>query len=275
MSKIKFVTDSTAYIDKSFIEKYNIDIVPLSVNFEGSVKNEGLPGEFDVFFKKLSKSSDFPTTSQPSIGAFAEVFNKAIKENYEVIAITLSSKLSGTFNSANAAASIVDSSKISIIDSLTAAANLKALVEKAIQLSEKGLSRQQIVNEIEEQKKHTGIRLTVATLDYLKKGGRLSTAEAMIGSLLNIKPIIGLIDGKLESLSKVRGKKKAMDKMLEDIPSNASTIGICHIGILDEAKEYEKMIQKRFLNANTEIYELGPVIGSHLGLEAIGICYLY
>src|SRR5690606_550594 len=119
MSKIKIVTDSTAYIDKSFIEANNIDIVPLSVNFEGSVEDEGLPGSFDSFFEKLSRSSDFPTTSQPSIGTFTEVFSKAIKDGYEIIAITISSKLSGTFNSANAAASIVDSSKISVIDSLT------------------------------------------------------------------------------------------------------------------------------------------------------------
>src|SRR5690606_14989600 len=150
--------------------------------------------------------------------------------------------LSGTFNSANAAASIVDSSKISVIDSLTSAANLKALVEKATLLSSEGLTREDIVKEIEKQKNYTGIRLTVATLDYLKRGGRLSTAEAMIGSLLNIKPIIGLIDGKLEALNKVRGKKKAMEKMLEDIPPTAYSIGICHIGILEEAKEYEQMI---------------------------------
>lgn len=275
MSKIKFVTDSTAYMDKSFIEKYNIHVVPLSVTFEGSTDDEGLPGQFDAFFQKLSISKDFPTTSQPSIGRFVDVFKKSIDEDCEVIAITISSKLSGTFNSASSAANMVSPSKISVVDSLTSAANLKALVEKAILLSEEGLSRKQIVDKIEEQKKYMGIRLTVSTLEYLKKGGRLSTAEAMIGSLLNIKPIIGLIDGKLEALTKVRGKKKAMEKMLEDIPPIATTIGICHIGILDEAKEYEKTIQERFPNANTAIYELGPVIGSHLGPEAIGICYMY
>lgn len=275
MAKIKFVTDSTAYMDKSFIEKYNIDVVPLSVTFEGSTEEEGFPGQFDAFFEKLSKSKDFPTTSQPSIGRFVDVFKNAINEGYEVIAITISSKLSGTYNSASSAANMVNSSKVSVIDSLTTVANLKTLVEKAIILSEEGLSREEIVNKIEEQKKHTSIRLTVSTLDYLKRGGRLSTAEAMIGSLLNIKPIIGLIDGKLEGLSKVRGKKKAMDKMLEDIPANVSTIGICHIGILDEAKEYEKIIKDRFPNASTAIYDLGPVIGSHLGPEAIGVCCMY
>lgn len=275
MSKIKIVTDSTAYIEKSFIEKHNVSIVPLSVNFEGSVQDEGYPGEFEGFFEKLSKSSDFPTTSQPSIGAFSEVFTKAIEEGFEVITITISSKLSGTFNSASAAATIVDKSKISVVDSLTSAANLKALVEKAITMSQDGLSREQIVAEIERMKQNTGIRLTVATLDYLKKGGRLSSAEALIGSLLNIKPVIGLIDGKLEPIAKVRGKKKAMEQMVQDIPSTSTLISICHINILDEAKEYETLIRQRFPNAKTTISELGPVVGSHLGPKAIGLCYVY
>ncbi len=275
MSKIKFVTDSTAYIDKPFIQKHNIGIVPLSVNFEGSVEDEGLPGSFDSFFERLSKSSDFPTTSQPPIGKFVDVFKKAIEEGYEVIVITISSKLSGTFNSACAAANMIDPSKISVIDSLTSVANLKALVEKAIMLSENGLSREQIVREIEDQKNRSTIRLTVGTLDYLKKGGRLSSAEAMIGSLLNIKPVIGLIDGKLEPLYKVRGKKKAMEKMIEDIQPNPYTIGICHIGIMNEALEYKKLLQERFPNAHIEIYDIGPVIGAHLGIAAIGFCCLY
>lgn len=277
MSKIKIITDSTAYIDKSFIEEHNIDIVPLAINFEGLVEDEGLPGNFDIFFDRLSKSSDFPITSQPSIGRFVKAFKNALKDGYEIIVITMSSKLSGTFNSANAAAEIVDltGNKISVLDSLTTVANLKFLIEKAVFLAEKGVPAKQIVKEIETQKKYMGIRLTVSTLEYLKKGGRLTTTEAMIGSLLNVKPIIGLIDGELKALNKVHGKKKAMEKMLEDVPPNVSHISISHIEILEEAKRYEKLVRERFPKAQTEICEVGPVIGSHLGPETIGICYVY
>ncbi|MCK9267778.1 MAG: DegV family protein [Alkaliphilus sp.] len=277
MCKIKIVTDSTAYIDKLFIEKHDIGIVPLAVNFEESIKDEGLPGDFGVFFDRLSKSPDFPTTSQPPVGKFAKIFKDALQDGYEIIAIIMSSKLSGTFNSASTAAKIVDptENKISLIDSLTTAANLKFLIKKAVSLAKKGASMKQIVEKIEMQKRHMGIRLTVSTLEYLKRGGRLSTTEAMIGSLLNIKPIIGLIDGELKALNRAHGKKKAMDKMLEDVPANVSHISICHIEILEKAKEYEKLIQKRFPEAKTEICEVGPVIGSHLGPETIGICYVY
>ncbi len=277
MSKIKIVTDSTAYIDKSFIETHDIGIVPLAVNFEESIEDEGFPGDFSAFFNRLSRSPDFPTTSQPSVGRFAKIFKDTLQAGYEIIAITMSSKLSGTFNSASTAAKITDptKNKISVIDSLTTAANLKFLIKKAVLLAEKGASKKQIVEKIEMQKNCMGIRLTVSTLEYLKKGGRLSTAKAMIGSLLNIKPIIGLIDGELKALSKVHGRKKAMDKMLEDIPANVSHISICHIEILEKAKEYEKLIQERFPKVKTEICEVGPVIGSHLGPETIGICYVY
>lgn len=277
MPKIKIITDSTAYIDKSFIKIHNIDIVPLIVNFDGIVEDEGFPGNFSTFFDKLSKSSDFPTTSQPPVGRFTETFRNALKNENKIIAITMSSKLSGTFNSANTAAKIVDpnGTKIFVIDSLTTVANLKFLIEKTVFLVKEGASIKQIANEIESQKKHMGVRLTTSTLEYLKRGGRLSATEAMIGSLLSIKPIIGLIDGELKALSKVHGKKKAMEKMLEDIPPNVSYISICHIEILEEAKKYEKLIKERFPNAKTEICEVGPVIGSHLGPETIGICYVW
>lgn len=277
MPKIKIVTDSTAYIDESFIKIHNIDVVPLTVNFEETIEDEGFPGNFSTFFCKLSKSLDFPKTSQPSIGRFAEVFRNALKDEYEIIVITMSSKLSGTFNSACTAARIVDpdKTKISVIDSLTTVANLEFLIKRAILLAKKGTSKKQITEEIEMQKKYMGIRLTVSTLEYLKRGGRLSTTEAMIGSLLNIKPIIGLIDGNLEALNKVHGKKKAMERMLEDVPQNVSHISVCHVEILEEAKRYEKLIQERFPEIKTEIREVGPVIGSHLGPEAIGICYIY
>ncbi len=277
MPKIKIITDSTAYIDESFIKIHNIDVVPLTVNFEGIVEDEGFPGDFSTFFDKLSKSSGFPTTSQPPVGRFTETFENALKDEHEIIAITMSSKLSGTFNSANTAAKIVDPDRIriSVIDSLTTVANLKFLIKKAVFLAREGTSMKQIVREIETQKNHMGVRLTVSTLEYLKRGGRLSATEAMIGSLLNIKPIIGLIDGELKALSKVHGKKKAMEKMLEDVPSNVSYISICHIEILEEAKKYEKLIQQRFPDAKTEICEVGPVIGSHLGPETIGICYTW
>lgn len=276
MSKVKLITDSTAYIDKEFALKNNLEIVPLSVNFEGTVEDEGFPGEFKKFFDRLSKSQSFPTTSQPSVGAFSMAYKKALEEGYEeVITITISSKLSGTYNSALTASTLMEGGKFSVIDSESTAANLKALVEMSLQMANQGMAMEDIVEKIEAQKKKMGIYLTVETLDYLKKGGRLTSTAALLGSLLNIKPIIALKDGKLEGVAKVRGKKKALEKMIEDIPKETDLISLCHIHAMEEVLELKEMIEKAFPLAKINIEELGPVVGAHLGPKALGICFKY
>ncbi|KAB3537705.1 DegV family protein [Alkaliphilus pronyensis] len=275
MGKIQIVTDSTAYLSKEFAKKNDIKVVPLSVNFEGTVSNEGFPGEFDDFFERLATSKDFPTTSQPSAGAFVEVFQEALKEEKEVIAITISSKLSGTYTSAITATDIVGKESISVVDSLTTAANLKELIDIALVMIDEGFSRKEIVIRLEEEKKKMGILLTVGTLDYLKRGGRLSNTGALLGNLLNIKPIIALKEGKLVSVDKVRGKKKALAKIIENIPNQATVINICHIYALDEALEIKELLMYKFPSAKVDIQVLGPVIGAHLGPKAVGVLFRY
>lgn len=273
MANIQIITDSTAYLDRNFVQKYEIEVVPLSVSFEGEILQEGFPGEFDAFFNRLSRSNSFPTTSQPSVGAFKAVYEKALKNKKEIIVLTISSKLSGTYSSAVTAATLVDQSKISVIDSLTAAANLKALIESALGMMAQGKSRLEIAAALEVEKNHTGIRLTVGTLDYLKKGGRLTNTEALIGSLLNIKPIIALVEGKLEAAGKVRGRKKAIEKLIEGIPPQAKVIHIAQIDAMDEALALKETLQGMFSGATVEICELGPVVGAHLGPKALGVLF--
>jgi len=273
MAGIQIITDSTAYITKEFADKNNVKIVPLSVNFEGQIRDEGFPGEFEEFFDKLKTSKEFPTTSQPSIGAFAKVYEEAIDKGYEIITIVISSKLSGTYNSASVAAEMVAPEKISVIDSQSAASNLRILVEMTLALAKEGKVRAEIVDILNAQKHKMGINLTVDTLDYLKKGGRLSGAQALLGTLLNIRPIIALVEGKLVPVGKVRGKNKAVELMIENIPPEADSISICQIFNREEALEIKDILQNKFKNAAITIDELGPVVGSHLGPRAVGICY--
>lgn len=273
MSRVKIVTDSTGYISREYLEANNIEMVPLSVYFEGNTADEGFPGEFDSFFERLKTSKDFPSTSQPSIQAFFNVFKPAIDAGAEVVAIVLSTKLSGTYNSAMAAAQMCDPDRITVIDSETCGPNLKFLVEKANQLSLEGKNRTEIEAIINKEKKSMGINLTVGTLEYLKRGGRLSPTQAAIGTLLNIKPIIALIDGKLEPIDKVRGKAKAIEAMIGNIPDNVERISLCHIDNIEEALEVQAILKDRFPKAEVIIDDLGPVVGSHLGPKALGICY--
>lgn len=273
MPKIKFVTDSTAYLSKEYIKNKDIKVVPLIVNFENKTEKEGYPGEFDEFFDRLKNSKDFPKTSQPAVGDFSEVYKEIIEDGNEIIAILFSSKLSGTYNSANLAAQIVNPEKITVIDSENAVGNVQTLIELGIGLAEKGFSREEILEKINIQKSKLGVRLTIDTLDYLHKGGRLSNAQALIGSILNIKPIIGLVDGKLIPIDKARGKKKAMQVIMSDIPENVNRIIIMHIKNEEEAIKFKEVLQQKYDKAEISINELGPVIGSHLGPKTLGICY--
>lgn len=273
MSEIQIVTDSTAYFTKEEIEQYDIKVVPLSVNFLGEESLEGLPGEFEEFYKKLEETKEFPTTSQPASIAFQGVFKEAIDQGKEVIAILISSKLSGTYNSALIGAQMTDSDEISVIDSMTSVGNLKYLAIKAHKLSQEGKTRQEIVEDIEEQKTRLDTYLTVDTIEYLRRGGRLSNAQAFIASILNIKPIIQLKDGKLEGIAKTRGKKKAMDMMINKIPEEVKNIYVQHAVNEKEAKEVQAILKEKYPNVEILIEELGPVIGTHLGPKAIGVVY--
>lgn len=273
MSKIKIVTDSTSYITKEFAENENIAVVALNYVFDGVSYKEGFKGEFDQFFEKLGSTKFFPTTSQPSAGEFVEVFENALIDNDEIIAILLSSKLSGTYNSAMLAKNILENKSITIIDTETSASNLRYLIEDAIELVKDGKSSVEIRAFIDEKKHSMQVYLTADTLEYLSRGGRLSSLQSTVGNLLNIKPVLQLKDGELSLLEKVRGKNKALAAMIDKIPEDVSKIAICHTVNIDEALKIKNNLEEKFPNALITIDELGPVIGAHLGPKAIGICF--
>ena len=275
MARVKIITDSTSYMEKEYLAQNDIGSVPLSVIFQGTVTSEGFPGEFESFYEKLKASEDFPTTSQPSIQAFYDVYKPALENGQEIVAIVISSKLSGTYNSATAAVQMLETDKIAVIDSETSGPSLRFLVERANQLSLDGKSKDEIVDIINKEKKNTGINITVGTLEYLKRGGRLSSTQAFIGTLLSIKPIIALIDGKLEPIDKVRGKSKAIAALISSIPNNVKRISIAQIQNLEDAEEIRVVLKEKFPEAEISFSELGPVVGSHLGPKALGICYIW
>lgn len=274
MKKIKIITDSTAYIGKEYAEENDITVVPLNYSFGDSRDKEGYPGEFESFYQQLQTSKLFPTTSQPSVGEFLEEFKQAFKDGYEeIIAILLSSKLSGTYNSGVLARGILGDERISIIDSQQSASNLRFLVEDAINMVRDGKSKKEIVDHLEKKKDTMHVYLTVETLEYLKKGGRLSTLESAIGSMLNIKPIIELKDGELSSTDKTRGKNKALNMMISKIPQDVEKISVCYILNLQEAEKVRDKLKDKFPQAKISLDELGPVIGCHLGAGGIGLCF--
>lgn len=274
MSKIKIITDSTGYITKEYAEKENVTIVPLNYVFGEESGKEPFPGEFDEFYNKLKNTKLFPSTSQPAAGEFLDAFNKAFEEGYdEIIAIVLSSKLSGTYNSAVLAKNMLENKIITIIDSQMSAANLKFLVEDAVEMAKEGKSSEEIQLHLDSKKLGMHVYLTTETLEYLSRGGRLSAVQATVGNLLNIKPIIELKDGELKLLEKLRGKNKALSAIVDKVPDNVQKIGVCHVLDKDNAIKLKNILAEKFPQAIITIDELGPVIGAHLGPKGIGICF--
>ncbi|MCD5414524.1 MAG: DegV family protein [Clostridiales bacterium] len=275
MSNIQIITDSTAYLEKSYCIENNIVVVPLSYVFKGETETEGYPGEFESFFSRLKNSKDFPTTSQPPVGDFKEVFESALKEGSEIIVVTISSKLSGTYNSACLAAEMLDANKISIVDSLQFGTNIAELVKIAVKMSKTKKTRKEIEEELNDQKERMDVRIVPETLDYLRKGGRLSNIASFVGNLINLKPIVGFNEGKLEVVAKTRGFKKAIKFAIKDIPPEAKVINITHVINLDSAVKLKKEVVAQFPNAEVNITEIGPVVGSHNGPGTLGLVYFH
>lgn len=273
MTKIKIITDSTSYISKEYVVQEGISVVPLNYVFGGETFQEGFKGEFDEFFKNLASTDLFPTTSQPAAGDFYEIFKESLKYYDEIIVILLSSKLSGTYNSASLAKDMLGDERITIIDSETSASNLRYLVEDAVKMSKLGKTSREITDYLNNKKKNMNVYLTTGTLEYLRRGGRLSSLQSKLGNLLNIKPIIGLENGKLQLLDKLRGKNKAISKIISFIPEDVEKISICQILNLDEALKFKSILEEKFSKAIITIDDLGPVVGAHLGPKTIGICF--
>ena len=163
--------------------------------------------------------------------------------------------------------------RITIIDSEGAASNLRFLVEDAIEMAKEDKTAKEIEEFIENKKKTMNIYLTTATLEYLARGGRLSSIQSTLGNLLSIKPIIKLKDGELELLEKVRGRNNALSKILSYVNDDVQKIGVCHILNYDEAVKFKEMLKEKYPNAIITIDDLGPVVGSHLGPKTLGFCF--
>ncbi len=276
---VRIITDSTSDISKEQAEKLGITIVPLKVIFGDKEYKEGIEISIDGFYEKLVKSEKLPTTSQPSPDDFLDYFKQAKESGDSVVVILIAGKLSGTLQSATIAKDMVDYSEIYIVDSLNAITGLRLLVEHAVKLSNQGMSATQIAQVLEELKERIVLFAMVDTLEYLHKGGRLSKSSAIIGSLLQFKPILTLKEGTISALGKERGTNKGIAKMLEIVDE----FGIMdqnypvYFGYTaDDSKALllkDKVVEKYALK-QTQIHPVGCVVGTHMGPGACILTYI-
>ncbi|TCP57827.1 DegV family protein with EDD domain [Tumebacillus sp. BK434] len=277
MSKIAIVTDSTAYLPTDTIHKYGITVVSLMVNFGQESHKEGVDITSDQFFARLAVEKNLPTTSQPSVGEMVQAYERLLETHDSIIGIFLSSKLSGTAHSAETASRMVEGD-ITVIDSKITAFGQARLVLTACEMIEAGQDKETIVAKLNEMVETIKAYFIVDSLEHLHRGGRVSGAAALIGSLLQVKPILHVEDGKLELLEKVRTRKKSLARIAElikakQIAGKKLTMAIVYTDNASDAAEVAAQFQEQFPEADISTAQIGPVIGTHVGPGLLGFIF--
>ncbi|MFL0249725.1 DegV family protein [Clostridium neuense] len=276
MEKIKIITDSTADLPQYIIDKYDIEVMPLVVNIKGKMYLDIEEIRLPELLKVMDEENIFPTTSQVNPQRFYDCFKKYLDKGYKIISIIMSSKMSGTYQSACIAKDMLESDDIIVIDSLNVTSGLGLLVIKACKLREQKMSFKDIEAKIMETIPHVKSALAFERLDNLVKGGRLSRTAGAIGNILGIKLILEVKDGEMAIMDKVRGSKKAVkvifDYLNEKGILNNETSILLHVGnneILPALREKLREEENDFIEC-----EVGCVVGTHSGSGACGVFFI-
>lgn len=276
--KLAIVTDSTAYIPENLLEKYHIHTVPLSVVFGDESFREGIDITTAEFYAKVKQSKDLPSTSQPAIGTFIELFEELSKDYDAIISIHLSKKFSGTYEAAKSAGQMVENVKVYPYDSALSAMPQGFYAIAAAEMVQQGKTVDEIITHLDDMKSKTRAYFMVDDLSHLQRGGRLNSAQALLGSLLNIKPILHIVDGLIVPFEKIRTRKKAINRMmsmLEDEAVNKKIVRVVFIHANNEAvvTKLQEDFAENYPEIESIISYFGPVIGTHLGEGSIGVCW--
>ena len=273
---VRIVTDSTADLNEDQQQAAGITVVPLNVRFGDQVFKDHVDLTGDDFFARLKTSPQLPKTSQPPVGEFEEVFRHHRKAGDEVVAVTISSKVSGTYGAAEMAAKSVDGGQIEVIDSLTASMALGFLALEGAKLAKTGAGRAAVADRIRSLVPKARVLAAIDTLTYLERGGRIGRARALLGSLLNFKPLITLQDGEVAPLGRARGRVQAIDRLVELLGRDGqlSNLAVLHGAALADAERLRERVAGSYPGLDIPLTETGAVIGTYTGPGVIGFTYL-
>lgn len=280
MNKVAIVTDSTAYLPTEIIERYQIQAIPLSVIWDGETYLDGIDITPSQFYNRLEKSTTLPSTSQPPVGEFKKCFSSLLESGKDVLAILISSGVSGTVNSAIQAQAELDPSRIEVIDSQTAAMATGLHVLAAARKAAEGGTLEEVTQVAINAQHHTDVVFVVDTLEFLHKGGRIGGAKRFLGTMLNIKPILEMDGGKIEAVEQVRTQKRALDRMAELIKEKAAgeeplRMAVFHSNVPEFAQKLKEDTQALFSPEEIYISELSPAIGTHVGPGTLAIACMH
>ena len=275
---IKILTDSTADLPQDIVDMYDIAVLPLRVIFGKKEYVDGVDLAPEKFYEMLQEAEELPTTSQVTPEQFMEHFENAKAEGDELICIHISSSMSGTLQSANIAKDHVNYDGIHIIDSRTVTVQLGLMVLEACEMRQKGASVEEILNRLITMINSTVLYASIATLKYLKKGGRIKATSAAIGSALNIKPIITIADGLVESISKARGVKKSFEeiKRIMDVAGvtlSGKTVFLGHAYDIENLKKLKDYLLENYKPNRIIECVVGSVVGTNAGPGCVALAF--
>lgn len=280
---IRIIADSTCYLPQEYINKYKVSIASLNVLInDKSYRETDLSN--DWFYNEMAKSQTIPTSSQPSIEELYSTVESLVKDDHDIVGIFLSSDMSGTFSTSNLVKNMIlenyPNAKIVMLDSRSNCMQAGFAVLEAAKAASENKSLDEVVSIAKNVIENSKFIFVPDTLDYLKKGGRIGGAAALFGSLLQIKPILTVEDGKTTVFTKVRTKKKAIDKIVNTVlEQNLKTpikgIIVHHINCESEGQELADRLKSKLGLDNVKIQSIGPIIGLHVGPGSIGVAYHY
>ena len=279
MSKVAIVTDSTAYLPIEFLEKYHISVAPQVLilgeeNFEDGV--DILPKEF---YTRLKTAKVMPTSSQVTPKYFHKVFGDLLQQDFQILAILISAKLSGTIASAVQAREFFPGASIEIIDSYSTAMAMGFQILAVARAAESGADLKECLALAETSRQHTGVVFAVDTLEFLHRGGRIGGGSRFLGTALNIKPILELIDGRVEAVERVRTRNKSLRRLVELVEERIGgrepvRLSVIHANAEDDAKVVLDIARSRIQSTENILAEVSPVVGTHAGPGTVGLAFM-
>ena len=273
MRRVAIVTDSTADLIPELVTQQAVTVVPLTVNLDGRSYLDGVDITAAEFYERLQRSSSHPTTSQPSPGQFKEAYERLLDTHEEVVSIHISPKLSGTMGSAQQAAAMIGDERVHVVDSQFASMPLAALVLVAANRAALGADASEVIADVTRVRDATRCFFAVSTLEYLRRGGRIGAAGALLGSVLQIKPILAIEDGQVVPLERVRTHDRALQRLLELARSVDRAGGLCVVIGHAAAEAAAQPLAERLdgIAESLLIQPLGPVVGAHAGPGTVGV----
>ncbi len=280
MKPVSVLTDSTAYIPQPFIDRYQITVVPLVLIWGDETYRDGVDIKPQKFYQRLMESDCLPSTSQPPVSSFKEEFQRLIDQGKDVITVLISSKISGTVDTALQAKQEFGKGNIEIIDSETSGMAMGLHVLEVAKAASQGASLSECTSIAQRAKKQTHVFFAVDTLEFLHRGGRIGGAKRFLGSVLNIKPILEMRDGRIEAVEQVRTQQRAMDRIIQLMKEKVQEEGpvrtaVMHSHASERAKALLERAEREFNAEQTYLAELSPVIGTHVGPGTLALACIH